>query len=325
MKKFIWNLLLFVSIPFIAVFSFDSFLRNQNSSYEEKYEGALYLKDSIEIIISGNSHANYGVDPSAFNLFAYNLANVAQTIYFDKRITISLIPYLKELKYVFISVDYHSLYSSIQPNNRNIWSYFGNGIKYKDSNYLLANISPALFGYSPKVSIYFLKKRIVNRIKYGDNIIDFDVENGVNLKDSIVKGFISYEGINESLFTVENYKSRINYFNEVIVNSNEKEDVLADLRYFIEILIENEITPILFTTPTYHEYNKFLETSIINENIKEINNICKTYNIEYWDFMNCNKFEKNDFYNVDHLNKSGALKFGKILNDSINKQEAQMQ
>jgi hypothetical protein len=316
-KKFIYHVFLFLLLPTIIILLSDTFLRNQSSLYKEKYEGALKYKDSIEIIILGNSHANYGVDPDAFDLFAYNLASPAQSLYFDKRITISLMPYLRKLKYVFISVDYHSLFFSSQGSHEDIWSYYSNGIKYKKSNYLLANISPTLFGYTPRVSLSLFRKKIMNNLKYGSNIIDFDVENGINVKDSIVKGFISFEGNKSSAFNIEKYKHEAYGYDELIKASNEKDEILADLKDFLEVLIKNNITPILFTSSTYQEYNKYLDESIINNNKKEIKMICEKYNIEYLDLMNSHAFEKNDFYNPGHLNKKGAKKLATILNDFI--------
>jgi hypothetical protein len=304
-------------LPTIIVLLSDTFLRNQNSLYKEKHEGALKYKDSIEIIILGNSHANYGVDPDAFDLFAYNLASPAQSIYFDKRITLSLMPYLRKLKYVFISVDYHSLYFSSQGSHEDIWSYYGHGIKYKKSDYLLAIISPTLFGYTPRVSWSLFKKKIVNNLRYGTGIIDFDVEKGINVKDPIVKGFISFEGNKSSAFSVEKYKHEAYGYNKLIRASNEKDEVLADLEDFIAVLIKSNVTPILFASPTYQEYNKYLDESVINNNTKEIKRICEKYNIKYLDFMNSDTFEKNDFYNADHLNKKGARKLGKLLNSFI--------
>jgi len=317
MKKFILQVLIFLSIPLIIILLLDIFIRNKNTLYEEKYKGAITYKDSIEIIILGNSHANYGVNPNAFNLFAFNLATPNQSIYFDKRITNSLIPYLTKTKYVFISVDYHSLYFQSQ-GDRDIWSYYGNHIKYKESDYLLANISPSLFGYSLKVSVSLFLKTIKNNVKYGNDIIDFDVEDGVNLNDTISKGFISFEGSDESTFTIDSYKSRSNAFSNTIRTSDEKDEIVADLDSFIEILLAKNITPILFTSPTYSEFNKYLDQSIINENDQEIKNICQKYKIQYWNFMNSDWFLKKDYYNTDHLNKMGALKFSKMLNDSLN-------
>ncbi|MGV8962705.1 MAG: hypothetical protein ACOH2V_04920 [Candidatus Saccharimonadaceae bacterium] len=320
MKQFILNILLFIAIPLIIIITFDVILRNQNSIYKEKYQGALSQKDSIEILILGNSHANYGVDPSGFDLYAYNLACIQQSVYFDKRITLSLMPYLKNIKYVFISIDYHSLYYSSQ-QIRDIWSYYGNGIKYKNSNNLLADFSPFLFGYTPKVSISLFKKKIINKLKNKGKIIDFDVEEGVNLKDSLIKGFISYDSNNEDVFTNESYQLRANCFKfekkDLIEILKEKKEIIEDLSNFIEILLAKNIIPIIITTPTYKDYNKHLEISAINENVKDIQNLCEKYNLKYWDFMNSDSFEKEVFYNCDHLNKTGALKFARILNDSL--------
>lgn len=292
------------------------FLWNQNSLYKEKFEGALLNKDSIEVVILGNSHANYGVDPSAFKSFTYNLANVSQSIYFDKRITLSLLPELKKLKYVFISVDYHNLYFSSQ-GVRDNWSYYGNGIKYKNTNYFLANLSPSLFGYTWKVSFSLLKKRIGNKLRYGQKAVDFDVEEGVNVTIPIKRGFVSLEKTNEHEFTKEYYRTRNIYFNDIIKSSNEKEEILKDLDDFVQILLAHHVTPIIFTSPTFIEYNKFLDTSVLDGNAKDIFKLCSKYKIEYWDFMNSNVFSKDDFNNVDHLNSKGALKFGRLLNDSL--------
>ena len=285
MKKFKWKLLIFILIPIVIISLLDIILRNQNSLYKEKYQGVLSYKDSIEVIILGNSHANYGVNPTSFDLFAYNLANPSQSLYFDKRITISLMPYLKKIKYVFISIDYHTLYFSSQ-GGRDMWSYYGNGIKYKNSSYLLANISPTLFGYTTKVSMAIIKKKVFDFLKYGRRNINFDIENGVNLKDTMVRGFIPYEGNNESEFTTKNYILRSDLFNNTVATSNEKKEVLADLDNFLEILLANNITPILFTAPTYFEFNKLLDKSILYDNRKEIKRVCEKFNLKYWDFMN---------------------------------------
>lgn len=318
MKKFIYNILIFLLIPIcIVVLPLDIFLRNQNSLYKEKYSGALKQKDSIEVLVLGNSHASCGVDPIAFDLVTCNIANLYQSLYFDKRITMSLLPKLKNLKYVLISIDYHSFYYSSQ-KGRDKWSYYGNGIKYKNSSYVLANISPTLFGYTPKVASILFINRIKNKFSYGNNIIDFDVEAGVNLNDSIVNGFISFEGNNKSLFSAKKYQEKAKTYNDQVSSSKEKEEILADLNGFIDTLIANNITPILFTSPSYNEYNQYLLKPILDDNRKIIDEIAKRYNLQYWDFMNSDLFERDDFYNADHLNKMGAYKFGKMLNDSIN-------
>ena len=139
----------------------DFYLENMNSLYKEKAEGLKKDAHEIKILILGNSHATYGVNPDYFTDYAFNIANVGQSIYFDKELTLQNLEKLKNLKYVLISVDYHSLYFSRQRGERNIWSYYGNGIKYPSDNYKKADISPFLFGYDPRVSFSLVKKNIL--------------------------------------------------------------------------------------------------------------------------------------------------------------------
>ena len=301
----------------------DSSLRMQNTLYKEKYEGAKKAHDSIEIVILGTSRATYGVNPEAFNMYAYNLANLGQSLYFDKRITLSLLSEMPQLKYVFISIDYHSLAFSSQ-FDRDYWSYYGNGIKYKDADYFWANISPTLFGYTPKVAFAMIKNRCMNLWKYGNEIIDFEVQADVDLYTPAVKGFIAYNGRDTANFNHDAYVTSSTWYTEVIDESNEREEILEDLEDFIEILLAEGVTPILFTPPTYLEYNNYLNSSYIDENIKDSEKMAQKYNIEYWDFHNSDIFSIEDYHDMEHLNKEGSLKFSTMLNDSINKKEMKL-
>ena len=125
----------------------DFYLTNMNSLYKKKAEGLKKEAHEVEILILGNSQAARGVNPNYFTDYAFNIANAGQSIYFDKELTLQNIEALEKLKYVFISLDYNSLYFSSQRGERNIWSYYGNGIKHPSEDYNKADISPFLFGY----------------------------------------------------------------------------------------------------------------------------------------------------------------------------------
>lgn len=309
--------LLFLLFPMAIILISDIALRMQNTLYKEKYEGAKISSDSIELIILGTSRATYAVNPEMFDLYTYNLANLAQSIYFDKRITLSLLPELPKLKYVFISIDYHSLAFSSQ-FNRDIWSYYGNGIKYKKTNYFFANLSPTLFGYTPKVAYAMHKKRLINRWKYGKDIVDFEIQDGVNIYKPAIKGYIAFEGRDTTSFTQEAFEILSKSATEIIEKSDEKEEIVADLEHFVEVLLANDVTPVLITPPTYSGYNEHLNPLYIKENVEVCTRIANKYGVEYWDFLNSDRFAIDDFYDMEHLNRKGALKFSTMLNDSVN-------
>ena len=213
MNQFFKKILIFVLPLFLLVLGMDIYLRNMNSLYKEKKSGLITHAHEIEILILGNSHAARGVDPNYFTDYAFNIANSGQSIYFDKELTLQNIKALKKLKYVFISLDYHSLYFSSQRGDRNIWSYYGNGIKYPSEDYNKADISPFLFGYYPRVSFSFLKKDLLAKWKYRNHAryLNFDTQIGVIKTDELTKGFTSFSGTNTSDFK-KTFINNIKYY-----------------------------------------------------------------------------------------------------------------
>lgn len=279
------------------------------------------VKKSTEVLFLGNSHANYSISPSNFKDFkVYNLANVNQLIYFDKRLAIKAInDGVSNLKYIFISVDYHSLILSSQ-GTRNVWSYYANGIKYKNQSYTKEIISPFIWGYTPKVSVSLFKKYIIRKIRYGNSALNFNVEEGVDITDYLDNGFVGFEGTDSLSFNAENYIQRADSFKEDTLKS-ERLEIIKDLCSFIVFCKSNDIEPILFSSPTYKDYNEYLDKNQIKRNLEDIDRICKIYNIQYWRFDEDNRFIKDDFYNQDHLNKKGAQKFSTILNNKLKKHD----
>ncbi|HOO96004.1 MAG TPA: hypothetical protein PLH60_08840 [Proteiniphilum sp.] len=154
MKRFLRDTLLFLLLPIVVVLLFDLYLRNMETLYRAKYDGLMKMKHRVEVLFVGNSHAHYGINPLHMTGFkAYNLAMVSQQLYFDKRLTMKAIGEgVTNLRYLFISVDYHSLHTSSQ-DERNAWSFYANGIRYKDQDYTKAILSlPLHLGiHSPRL------------------------------------------------------------------------------------------------------------------------------------------------------------------------------
>jgi len=317
MKIFLKKIWIFSFLPLVILLLFDFWLRGQDSIYEKKVEGLLSAKDSVQLLILGNSHATYGVDPTAFsNIYAYNLANVSQTIYFDKRLTLKAIQQgVHRLEYVLISVDYHSLFTESQ-QHRDYWSWYGHGIEYKEKNYLLPAISPFLWGYTPKVSFSLLSKTVRNKIRYqGASVIHFNVEPDIDASAPLQQGFITFTTTDDDKFNTEYYKRRIERYREPV--DSKRAEVLTDLEDFIVQLQSSGIVPIFFTSPTFHAYNQYLDRATLHRNMNDIHRLSEKYGIEHWDYMDDRRFTKEDFYNSDHLNKKGAVKFSKILSERI--------
>ena len=213
---------------------------------------------------------------------------------------------LTRLKYVLISLDYHSLYFSNQRGDRNIYSYYGNGIKHPSTKYWKADLSPFVFGYGPKNSLRLLKEHIIAKTKIDTN--------SVMPKRTTSQGYIPLIGSQENYkFNNKYYTKVINGFNNFIINESEKEIVLQELDHLITNLKARNIIPIFFSTPTFKEYNHKLDSNIINNNAITTKILCEKYNMQFWDYAINNNFTKEEFFNGNHLNKKGSERFSKIL------------
>jgi len=319
MKLFLKKILIFVFPICLFVVGMDFYLESMSSSWQEKLEGLRKEANEIEVLILGNSHAGCGVNPDAFtNYYVYNIAKAGQSIYFDKELTLQNLDTLKRLKYVLISLDYHSLYFSSQRGKRNIWSYYGNNIKHPSTSYYKADISPFLLGYNPKVSFSLIRKDLLAKWKFGKQpyFLDIDTRRAISTT-KLVNGFFHLPSIELDVFDENNYITRINGHHKLIKNSTEEELVLTELNELINTLHRKEITPIFFSAPTFKDYNMLLDPDIINRNNVITKKLCKKYNMEYWDYAINNDFLKNEFYNPDHLNKKGAARFSKILDSRL--------
>ena len=299
----------------IAIF-LEVYLRKTQNVYEQKAQQLVENAAKINVLILGNSHANYGVDPSQFNLFAFNAAQLSQSIYFDKRITLKYINQLKKLKYVFISVDFHSLYFSSQ-DIRNDWSYYGYKIRYQNRQSVFIE-NCYLKGYTPKLAVVSVIN-FISQNKIYNKFNALDLEEGVDLEKYLEKGFFSYKYMPKKYKNSTDIESekRALKFKNIVQNSKENKEILNDLEDFIIKLQSKNIIPILFTSPCNASYVKFLDANIQKQNQKNINFLTNKYKIEYWNYLQL-PLQQSDFHDCDHLNAVGAKKFSKILNNRLN-------
>jgi len=300
-------MLLFISPVVVIVLLSEIFLRNMDTTYTIKHEQLLASSRDIELLIVGNSHAAYGLDPEQFSLQAFNLAEVGQSLYFDKRITLKYIDRLNKLKYVLISVDFHSLYFSDQ-GNRNSWSYYGYGVSYKNAMPVSAKYS-YLIGFKAQMLVEFARRALDK--KY-NTVRALDVESGATLHQPFAKGFLPLKDSITDL-EVPQLNERAGFFNDMVHLSHEREEVIADLEDFIGELQKRKITPILITLPVYTDLRDRLDKKVLEQNDADIRRVSDKYHVPYWDYFSM-RLSSYYFYNADHLSKRGAAYVSAIVN-----------
>ena len=297
MKAFLNRLALFI-LPFLLLFLFIEYrLRTIQSSYEIKRDGLVALQDSIQILAVGNSHAGNGIDPMCFKLPAYNLAFGSQSILYDKQLVLKYIPMLKKLKYVIISIDYPSLYWGYE---REFFYYRYFGFNVNKRNFWKERISFFFNVYSPQVSLKYL----------------FNHENAKH-----THGWAGQESTDFMHLSEAAGKDRVAQLNNDIKLSKLHDFITFELESLIVVLKQNKITPILITSPCSKYFNNNLDKKIVDANLSFIHQLQAKYNLIYFDAQHSSSFSDADFFNVDHLNKQGAIKFSKQIDSVISSSE----
>ncbi|MCF6129892.1 DUF1574 domain-containing protein [Flavobacterium sp. AS60] len=316
MKKFLIKLFIFLS-PFILVsIFFEIYLRTVNTHYKEKINGLYKNKDKVEVLILGNSHANYGINPAYISMESYNMAMVNQPLLHDYLILEKVINSLPNLKKAIISIDYHTLYFS-DDGIRNNWVYYDYGI---DTNIEYATkLSRFWLGYTPKVAFSMLKydiKRSIYNLKNEKPTLNFKAENGVSFTDTIHNGWLGYTGTNPKKFNDNVVKSRADVFNQNITRKDERVKNLKVFKSMLELLKKKNIKTYVITMPCHPKFRAMIDENVRQKDIFEIEKIIKDYNAVYIDFFD-NINQQKLYYDCDHLNKQGAVIFSNLLNISI--------
>src|SRR5690554_6235011 len=109
MKKLLTHITLFL-IPILLIWILaEVFYRTVPNTYSYKHEQISHHNDEVEVLVLGDSHTFYGINPEWLTLKTFNLSNVSQTIYFDKLLFEKHITHLSDLKYLILSVEYTTL------------------------------------------------------------------------------------------------------------------------------------------------------------------------------------------------------------------------
>lgn len=227
------------------------------------------------------------------------MAQGHQPIYYDLKIVEKHLDKMTNLKYVLISVDYHSLfYQHYEP--RDIYYHYYFDIDYRNKSFIKEDISWSLFGLDKStITITRLKSWLKTLLN----------EESKKNKDFIWKG---HDESKLKSLTPSDLLGRTAYFNDII-SSGLQPSVEQDLIELIKILKKENVEPILITLPVSHRLKEQFNPIIIAQNDLKVDSIKTNWNLTYINFQEWD-LPDSCFYDFDHLNNLGAA----IVTDSIN-------
>ncbi|MBR5660188.1 MAG: hypothetical protein IKW99_01400 [Bacteroidales bacterium] len=324
MKRFLIKLSVFLLLLAFILALMELGFRLKPTTFKDKYAGLDKYASEIEILALGHSHANEGFNPRVMKHRGYNMAVGFQNVYFDDYILGHFIDRMDSLKWVVIATSYFHFYNTLPDLKDMCGEDLFNTVKYHlywqadsvkndripdfDPRYNLEILNnPAraylsMFGYylTGKVFSSTAKAEREDFIKYGfgqgqDVTHDeaFLDDNGISYAQSHTprrEGKLELDGS----FNYSKYKS--------IVEKCEAKGV--------------RVAIVLY--PCWHTYVENLNKYQLEDTKRMMRELADSHgNCIALDLMSDTRFESGDFHDAIHLNKYGAEKMAKVLEDTL--------
>lgn len=305
MKKFFTKSIFFI-LPIALIFTlFEYQLSKIPNSYNFKQKKFLEKSPNLELLVLGSSHSYYGINPDEIvKDLGFNFANSSQNLYYDLELTKKYLKQMPNLKNVIISISYFSLlgdilFGSSEDFRKHFYfRYFGILPNHLDAGF--KNLSLYFLYGQEKCWEFFTKGFEVNLAENIHNNGWFQREKENNLSH-----------INESA-GIERIKFHHSTFSEEYFGNNQNY-----LRELITLLSQKGINVVLVSPPVHQFYYQNMDPKKEEIYLNFINQFCSEFGIKFFNYLKDNRFNIDDFANVDHLNKSGAKKFSKIIKSEV--------
>lgn len=311
MRNFIIKIISAIVILAIIVIGMNKLyihMDKKDPDYTRKFRS---IPNEIQICNTGSSHGLYGFyyEDLALDYNSFNFGLQSQSLLYDKRILEYYQDNLAEDAVVFIPVSYFVLYGQaenldsdfISKNQRYYKILPRKLITDYDAKTAILQKYPILSSYE-NIANVFLGRSVATTSSWETQTAD-DIDLSVDVEAAYNRHIV------RNKFD-ENGNRIINY------------DNLNSLYEIIELCNEIEVRPVLVTTPFLREYTDAIQKGapeFFDEFYELLDDVIRKTGVEYYDYSKDERFldDHSLFMNGDHLNKSGATYFSKILLEEI--------
>lgn len=306
MSIFIKKCGLFIVICLLSITLLNSLyvsLDQRNSDDIKKFKNVPY---NIDICNFGSSHGQKGFCYDNLNYNCFNFSLSGQSLSYDYRVLQQYIDHINENGVVFITLSYFSFFGADEVQESNFLSKNMRYYNFLQPNYIkefnlkysfLVKNCPILIAYEDLITVFSGNARDdENEVRWNTDATTLNLEKDVVLK---------YEA---------HVLDRLDSSGSIIINNEE----VASLCLILQLCKDNNLKPILITTPYLSEYREtimFNHPEILQNFNEIIYDISDSTGVPYYDYSSDNRFS-NDlslFIDVDHLNKKGAELFVNVL------------
>lgn len=292
MKCFILRIVFFLLVLFALVGGLELYVRKIPNPYKYKNEWMEENARDVEILILGSSHAYRGIKPEYLDGKSFNLAMSAQRFKQDSYLLFKWGKKYEKLKVVISTISY--------------FSFFLDDLDWRDQRYYKIYMDCGLYPSLPKYMFELSDaKTAFMKIASGNELQCDSLGWNRSLINRNIKRLEKGEDVTS---VIKNHSMQDSTF---------LEKNLRDICSIAEFCRERDYELVLITTPCWKTYVEQMDVTQKTLMYQVINKISSKYDIRYLDYLSDSRFSIDDFYDCDHLSPKGAIKFTKILNEDL--------
>lgn len=280
------------------------FLKQVPNAHTVKQAALEGLKAEVDTLIVGSSSAYLGISPVNLSGSAFNLANTAQTLEYDVKLVEKLVPQLPSLKRVIVTIGYISLDWQLNDSSERWRQYnyeqFWTIPPSREADRSDVRMWSLVALYSPRSSLKMASEGFPSLAKEVDARGWFQVpvnDVSIDLGQDEAKRKV---GSHNALMRVANASANVARLENLFVN-----------------LRQRRVEVVLVTLPVWQTYADAMNPERWARTQTTLEKLTDKYGIRYFSFLREPRLEAADFYDLDHLNSRGAIRFTQMLNAAL--------
>jgi hypothetical protein len=267
--------------------------------------------NKIEVLVDGSSNTFYGVNSDQFSRHGFNLAFPGHGMFYDAQMIRKYSERMPALRRVVLTVNFFTLGTADAEFTQGWRAFFDRQYFGLPINGAEGAVGALKFWFEPrnfsKIALYgnALTTQAIQDYKAPVDVVAspsgwFDAGT-VSVDPSLRLGPEAARA--HSLGTSEkNYVPNLQYWDDLIVELKRRKIAVA-----------------IVQLPTDKSYREFLDPKKVAAMKVALDQFAKRHDIRYIDYSNDPRFSSKDFSweLIDHINATGANKFGRILDEEV--------
>jgi hypothetical protein len=289
--------------------------------YSVKRQRFESLAGKVDTLIIGSSSAFLDIKPRLLSGTAFNLAGPYEGLYESDRLLTEVLPSLPKLKRAIIQIQYPTIFFRLPAANEGWRQYcyqqeWGIPPMQLDDR-LDCRMWSRLALRTPRFYLDLLAKGIRKWRQTGHFTLDQPEISGIDDRGWFPLELDAKSPPTDNLGLAD-AKRRVAMHHEAMKGDWET-DNLACLDHMVSILRQRHIEVDFVTVPVWNTYRVNMKPECWNETQKVLAERTNSSGVHYYSFLIVPQFQAEEFYDVDHLNSRGAIRFTQLFNLALNR------